>query len=245
MVMNYKQIPYHTVYIHLHEIQERLPELNIPPSGKLPSGKNHWTVPSISDPNQSSDRPMLVTDSTHIARYLDKAYPHNRLFPPQPLETHHDALLDQLERNMVPIVAKLTIPSSPNLFEEVDARCYEQRASPAFGGVPLKDLYREPEARRAVWQETKEGWNKLAEFVDETRKSAGLDPSAGPFVFRKTPCYADLILIAMCMFFKISPLDRDEGIEHPWEMLKDWNNGRWERMVDTFEEYTVLRDDAV
>ncbi|KAJ3557152.1 hypothetical protein NP233_g11818 [Leucocoprinus birnbaumii] len=78
-VLNYKKLPYRTIYLGLEEVDGIIKEAGIPPSRLKPDGTPLHTVPSIID-DATGER---VTDSYSIAEYLDKQYPDTpKAFPP-------------------------------------------------------------------------------------------------------------------------------------------------------------------
>lgn len=71
-MLNYKKIPYRTVWIDYADIQDGLKELGAPPTGTKPDGCTPWySLPTIYDPNTSK----FVADSIEIAKYLESQYP--------------------------------------------------------------------------------------------------------------------------------------------------------------------------
>ncbi|KAI0312021.1 hypothetical protein OF83DRAFT_1166126 [Amylostereum chailletii] len=77
--LNIKGIPYKTVWLDYAEIGTAIKAIGAEPSGILPSGEPHYTVPTIYDP--STER--IVTDSYEIIDYLEAQYPNTSpLFAP-------------------------------------------------------------------------------------------------------------------------------------------------------------------
>jgi glutathione S-transferase len=72
IMLNYKQIPYKTVWIDYADIQDGLKELGAPSTGTKPDGSTPWySLPTIYDPKTSS----FTADSVEIAKYLESEYP--------------------------------------------------------------------------------------------------------------------------------------------------------------------------
>jgi hypothetical protein len=77
LALNYKRIPYKTVWVGLADVQTASKKIGSTPTTTYADGTPRYTLPTIYDPN--TDR--VVTDSVAIAQYLDKQYPEHPLFP--------------------------------------------------------------------------------------------------------------------------------------------------------------------
>jgi glutathione S-transferase len=77
IILNYKRIPFTTVWIEYADVGNTVAALGAPPSAHYPDGSPRYTVPTIYDPNTG----RLVTDSVEIAKYLDEQYPERLVFP--------------------------------------------------------------------------------------------------------------------------------------------------------------------
>ncbi|KAF8515792.1 hypothetical protein BU17DRAFT_93208 [Hysterangium stoloniferum] len=76
LVLNYKQIPYKTVWVSFPDIEDTLKNIGGKPTGFKPNkGGNAplYTLPAILD--ESGDTPVVIADSLAIAEYLDAKYP--------------------------------------------------------------------------------------------------------------------------------------------------------------------------
>jgi glutathione S-transferase len=74
--LNYKRIPYKTVWVEYPYIKPLYLELKQEPT-TIANGKPEYTLPAIHDPNTGT----FVSDSFRIAQYLDKTYPDRPLIP--------------------------------------------------------------------------------------------------------------------------------------------------------------------
>jgi glutathione S-transferase len=75
-VLNYKNIPFVTIWVDYSEISIAMKSIGARPS-KRRDGSEVNTVPVLSDPNTGA----LITDSLKIASYLEKTYPEKPIFP--------------------------------------------------------------------------------------------------------------------------------------------------------------------
>ncbi|XP_037722162.1 pyrimidodiazepine synthase isoform X2 [Drosophila subpulchrella] len=80
LVLDAKQIPYHSTYINLTEKPEWLLDKN--PQGKVPA------LEIVREPG-----PPVLTESLLICEYLDEQYPLRPLYPRDPLKKVQDKLL--------------------------------------------------------------------------------------------------------------------------------------------------------
>ena len=76
--MNFKGIPYKTEWVEFPDIEAVVKKQGGAPTGKKPDGSPFYTLPMIFDPSTKT----VVTESSNIAKYLDKTYSNTpQLFP--------------------------------------------------------------------------------------------------------------------------------------------------------------------
>ncbi|TFK22709.1 hypothetical protein FA15DRAFT_688229 [Coprinopsis marcescibilis] len=78
LCLNYKQLPYHTIYALYSNVTAFAKKHGIPPTGVKPDGSPSYTLPAIHDSKTNA----TVSDSFKIARYLDETYPDTPAFFP-------------------------------------------------------------------------------------------------------------------------------------------------------------------
>jgi glutathione S-transferase len=243
LTLNYKKLPYNTHWIRVGEIESTLRPLGFEPSWYL-DGQGVWTVPSLTDPSPPTNpsTPFLITESRKIAEYLDYTYPSTPpLFPS--LSTRkgglHENIISLFEAELVPAFAHICIPPMHLILGGESEAAFQYRWAPIyFQNQILSQVYRKPEERVEVWDSLHNGMDKISKIMDdiavEFRTTAG-DDEWGPYVFGKDVSYADILMLAFFMCSAAVPADRDEGISRPWDVVKNWHGGRWERMVQTFD----------
>lgn len=126
LVLDAKNIPYHTVNIHLNDKPEWLFDAN--PLGKVPA------LQLVDKPNSP-----FVYESLLIAEYLDEVHPQNKLYPSDPLEKLQEKIW--IER-FSPIASKFhqTIVDGPAQWNEIQngldefERELNHRGTIYFGG---------------------------------------------------------------------------------------------------------------
>ncbi|XP_055914905.1 pyrimidodiazepine synthase-like [Eupeodes corollae] len=131
LVLDSKNVPYHTLYCNLTDKPEWLLE-------KSPLGK----VPALELPNE--DGCPVIMDSLAICEYLDEKYPQNPLLPRDPLKKLQEKnLAEKLGVAAMPAAFKLFVMGpikSPGCIEEMEEAIkvfedeLENRKTPYFGG---------------------------------------------------------------------------------------------------------------
>ncbi|KAF8509530.1 hypothetical protein BU17DRAFT_70416 [Hysterangium stoloniferum] len=66
-VLNYKGIPYNTVWVEYPEIAATMRKIGAAPTSTKPDGSPHYTIPMGS--------PTVISDSWKIVEYLEETYP--------------------------------------------------------------------------------------------------------------------------------------------------------------------------
>jgi hypothetical protein len=77
LVLNYKSIPYKTVWVEYVNIQRACQAIGATATEKRPNGEPRYTLPTI----VVADTGEVISDSAKIAVYLDARYPDKPLFP--------------------------------------------------------------------------------------------------------------------------------------------------------------------
>ncbi|KAF8994799.1 hypothetical protein BDQ17DRAFT_1524749 [Cyathus striatus] len=70
-ILNYKNLPYKTIYLEYPDIETTSKNLGIPPTATKVDGSPYYTLPAIHD----SSTNKALADSLRIAQYLDATYP--------------------------------------------------------------------------------------------------------------------------------------------------------------------------
>jgi glutathione S-transferase len=202
-----------------------------------------WTLPCLRDPSPptSPSAPILVTESRKISEYLENAYPNTKpVFPQVDTRKHelHEKLILEFSQMVIPALAQVLIPAA---YQILGADCVPRlqfRYGPVFfKSQPLHKVFRKPEERVEIWARMKSGLDKVSQLMDEIAVEFGAMPEGewGPYTFGQEPSFADIVMMANFLWSASIPTDRDEGITSVWEVVKHWNEGRWERMVQAFD----------
>ncbi|KAK8058566.1 hypothetical protein PG994_009014 [Apiospora phragmitis] len=176
LMLNYKQIPYKTVFLEFPDIEPTLKEL-----GLAPNETGHkYTVPAI----QHAPTDTHLMGSIPIAQFLESTYPDR----PVPLTSELGSEIGTRARAAVgPVLTKSLMPREVRILPP-RAQEYFRRTREASIGRPLEDLLGEgtdEEQRR--WDAVDEELRALGGLL-QTRKAEG------PFVLGARPSYTDFFI---------------------------------------------------
>jgi len=211
--LNYKDLPFVTVWIEYSEISTVLKPIGAKPL-RHPNGSYAYTVPTLSDPNTGS----LITDSIEIASYLERTYPEKPIFPNNSeglINAFDSAYLGLLMPGVKFIIgrsAEILSPDSAKFF--MDARCR------AFN-LTWDELTSEGQKREAEWALLEKGYSTVYEWYQK---------SNGKWVMGDTFSYADII-VACCLLWYKRVLREDE-----WARISSWNGGKWAQLLTDVEK---------
>ncbi|XP_006456491.1 hypothetical protein AGABI2DRAFT_195590 [Agaricus bisporus var. bisporus H97] len=218
-VLNYKKLPYKTVYLEFSDIENEFKKLGIPPSGAAGQPWPPYTCPSIID-HSNNNTPM--TESYAIAEYLDKAYPDTpKVFPPgtEALQAAFYARFSQVMYLLHPLI-------SPKVPECLNSPAKEHfiRSRSELLGMPLADF--EPKGEERV-----EAWKKVQAAFDTFH--GWLKQSSGPYFMGETVTFADFVVGGVLYALELVFGESSEE----WKDISKWNDGRWAAFKESLEPY--------
>ncbi|KAF8527802.1 hypothetical protein JB92DRAFT_2865298 [Gautieria morchelliformis] len=221
--LNYKGVPYKTVWLEYPEIEPTMRSIGAAPTRKKPDGSPLYTLPVIVDPSRTapSGGPTVVSESFHIAEYLDETYPTpstGALFPPG-TKALQQLFYDHFYKN----VAMVTIPMAlPELFKHLNegSRPYWRLTREAMLGGKLEEVCaKSSEKWNGVWDELEKAFGVLAALLDKNGKDGNT------LVMGTHPTFSDFVIAAFLeMHFLLCPEE--------WQRMRTWNGGRWGRLRD-------------
>ncbi|KAJ7121542.1 hypothetical protein C8R44DRAFT_831646 [Mycena epipterygia] len=215
--LNYKGIPYKTVWVEYPEIEALSKELGAAPTTTKPDGRPHYTLPMIQDPSTGA----VVSDSTKIAVYLDATYPDApRLMPPR-TEGLFRAFEAAATASIAPILP-YGLPASNARLNPV-SEAYYRSTREANYRTTMEDMTPKGEADVVAWGKLKEGFGKMDEWV----RAGG-----GEYLMGDTPCYADLWMAGYVLWIKLVLPDK-------WKDVESWHEGRWATLLRNLEKYEL------
>lgn len=228
LVLNFKRLEYETRWVPTTEIESVCKSLNIPPTGKKPSGDPHYTLPALIDYTQSSSKPKIISDSTPIIQYLEHTYPSpsHKLFPPG-TEQDYLAFETFLQQNIIKHSPSLWFVDNLNIKPPTDQKDFRARMETRFGRK-FEEIELQGEEREAAWKDVERAFKTLSAYFPQ-----GKD---GKYLTGNTVSFPDFALCGFLLFIKhISPNDS-------WEKIASWDDGRWRRYVEGFEGWMSVDD---
>ncbi|KAL7279864.1 hypothetical protein ACG7TL_006273 [Trametes sanguinea] len=219
LCLNFKGIPYQTVWLEYPEIEALSRKLGLAPTSQRSDGSPKYTVPAIYDPNTT----MAVADSVQIVRYLDKTYPDTPQLVPYATDALHAAFDQAFLTTVCPSLLKVVaVPT---------AECLKPRSAAWFRAAvdctPTTGAKREES-----WAAFKNALQTLAQWLeaDGTMERR--------FFLGDKIGYADITVAAFLLWIRVV-LGSDS---QEWKDIRIWNDGRWARFMDAFEKYESVDD---
>ncbi|TFB05273.1 hypothetical protein CCMA1212_002569 [Trichoderma ghanense] len=176
LMLNYKRIPYRTVFLEMPDIEPTLKELGIPPHDPASGNRKNYTVPAI----QHVPTNKYIMDSKPIAEFLESTYPD----PPLQLTSELGSEIELKLRTLIaPTLYQSIIPREINMFSP-RAQEYFRRTREAQLGKKLEDLLAGEEER---WKAADVDLRAISELMKRNQGN-------GPFVLGARPSYSDFFI---------------------------------------------------
>ncbi|KAF5341601.1 hypothetical protein D9758_014088 [Tetrapyrgos nigripes] len=217
LALNYKGLPFETVWVEYPDVEATLKAAGIPPTTKWPdSGKPRYTLPAIVDPSTGT----ALADSLAIAEYLDKAYPDKPLLMPSNTRALQVAFEEAVPSSIGPlfqfILIKLCDVVNPASEE------YFRRTRASLFGKSVEDLVPKGESVKVEWKKVEDGFGKIAGWMKEDK-----------FIMGDTASFADFVIGAFLIMSKIAWGEDSQE----WKDIAGWHDGRWSKLVKNLEPY--------
>ncbi|KAJ5620761.1 hypothetical protein N7510_004745 [Penicillium lagena] len=188
LMLNYKHVPYKTIFLEFPDIEPTLKGLGVEPS--KPAIK--YTVPTILHVPSNT----YMMDSVPISQFIESTYPD----PPVPLTSELGHEIETKARTVIsPAFRNSVLPREINIISP-RAQEYFRRAREAELGHPIEDLLDTDEEEQA-WSAVREDMRALGELM-MTHKADG------PFILGARPSYADFFIAGTLQFSRVV----DEGL---------------------------------
>nr|OQO23264.1 hypothetical protein B0A51_08516 [Rachicladosporium sp. CCFEE 5018] len=174
LMLNYKQIPYRTVFVEFPDIEPTLKALGISPA----SSEKKYSVPAIY--HQPSNK--YIMDSDAISKFLEFTYPEPSLQLSSDLGTEIEAQ----GRAVLGPVLSIAVP--PREIDHLSPRTaeYFRRTREARWGHTLESLI-EGDNEEQAWTAAQEGMKEQDKLIKTNR-------AEGPFVLGAMPSYTDFFI---------------------------------------------------
>ncbi|KAH6721613.1 hypothetical protein BKA61DRAFT_639607 [Leptodontidium sp. MPI-SDFR-AT-0119] len=178
MLLNYKRIPYKTIFLEFQDIEPSFKELGITPPESAAGNKIKYTVPAI----HHVPTKTYIMDSTPIAQFLESTYPN----PPLPLNSELGREIESKARSVVGTTFRASVmPRELGILAQ-PAQEYFRRTREASLGHPLEELLDE-EKENAAWKAASDNIRAVGELMLKNK-------AEGPFVLGASPSYTDFFI---------------------------------------------------
>jgi len=221
LILNYKRLPYRTVWVEFPDVEATMRSIGAPPSALRSDGRPVYTLPGVVDPMRAPMSPTILSNTNTIAEYLESAYPARPVFPEgsravQTLFVHY--IQEVFAKPLLPIM----IPISHQHLPERSQSHFRGRGYPS----PMMPGPAGHHGEQA-WRAVQEQFDFLSMILD---KNSGMDGD-GVVAMGRDLTYADFALCSVLLWIeKMSPHDG-------WVRVRQWNGGRWSRLWDRCREY--------
>jgi len=218
--LNYKKLPYKTLWLEVQEIEPVAKKLGAKPTKVKPNGDPCYTVPFIHD--QSTG--VVMSESSDIVQYLDKQYPSSpRVITPGTLafETayykyFHNGVRMKWPRPIHQYLYETVTPESAAFLKEM--------REAAFGDT-LVNIAKNPQSH---WDGYKDAFGSVALPIYE--KAEGI------FLKGNEPGWGDFVTASALWSIKLLyGADSQE-----WKYIETWQDGRWAKLIKDLEPYAYI-----
>lgn len=226
-ILNYKRLRYRTVWVEFPDVEATLKSIGAPPSALRSDGRPVYSLPIVVDPTRNPMSPEILSNTNHIAEYLEAAYPARPVFPEgsravQILFVHY--IQEVFAKPLLPIM----VPLSHQQLPERSQSHFRSRGGipPGYATPVTPPTFSSGPQREQAWLAVKEQFDFLAMILD---KNAG--DGDGTVAMGHDVSYADFALCSVLIW--IERMAAHDG----WARVRTWNGGRWNRLWDRCREY--------
>ncbi|KAI0132941.1 hypothetical protein BJ170DRAFT_615792 [Xylariales sp. AK1849] len=176
LILNYKHIPYRTIFLDFPDIEPTLKGLGLVPSGSAAGPQ--YTVPAIHHVPTNT----YMMDSDPIAQFLESTYPS----PPVPLTSELGGQIWAQSRAVLGPAFRVSIlPREIRILsprgQEYFRRTREASLGPQFADLP------DPDKEEQTWAAVGDGMRAVSELMQTHQAD-------GPFILGARPSYSDFFI---------------------------------------------------
>jgi len=219
-VLNFKKLPYKTVWVEYPDIEPEMKKIGAKPTSTRLDGTPRYTVPVIHDPNTS----VVLSDSYGIAEYLERAYPDSpKVFPPgtEGLQAAFSVAFKIVLQKGVPDLIRKVVFNKLNPASQEYFRTTREKSF----GKTIESLDEDAEKQ---WEEARAAWTKAAGWYEKN--------GTGIFIHGDRLSYGDFITAAWFGWYG-NMTDRES---EEWKIMLSWDGGRWARLMEAVKPYETL-----
>ncbi|RFU32969.1 hypothetical protein B7463_g3373, partial [Scytalidium lignicola] len=192
LMLNYKHIPYKTIFLEFPDIEPTLKGLGLVPGESASGNKNKYTVPAIHHVPTNT----YMMDSVPISQFLESTYPD----PPVPLTSELGLEIETKARAVVGRVFRTSVmPREINILSPRSQE-YFRRTCEALLGHRLEDLL--------DLEKEDQAWNAIGDGIRTVGELMLTHKADGPFVLGARPSYTDFFIAGSLQSARVV----DEGV---------------------------------
>lgn len=220
-VLNYKRLPYRTVWVEYHDVERTLRSVGAPPASIGRDGRPVYALPAILVPQRPSESPIVLSSANVIVEYLETAFPARPIFP-EGSRALQAAFVHYLNDVVAKPLLAIMIPLSHMRLPEHVQTHFRGSSTAGMPGYLTPGPQREQ-----AWLAVKEKFDFLAGLLD---KNSGPDGD-GLVAMGRELSYADFAICSLLLWIeRVSPHDG-------WSRMRQWSGGRWVRLWERCRDY--------
>lgn len=218
--LNFKGLPYTTEWVEYPDIAAVCRKLGAQPTSTQQDGTPKYTLPMIYDPSTEA----IVTESSAIAKYLDKTYPDTPTLFPEGLNGFQAVSLDTIGPMFAGAFRPFLLSRICGHLNEASAVYFRTTREAAFG-------------KRLEELKTEEQWQKVVAALERLRGYYSANGNGRELLLagdRVTFC--DLQVASIFKWAKITCGEDSED----WKRVMSLHGGHWARFTERFRPYEVV-----
>ncbi|KAG5642388.1 hypothetical protein DXG03_002846 [Asterophora parasitica] len=219
--LNFKGIPYKTVWVEYPDIEKVSKKIGAPPTNEKPDGAPFYTLPAIYDPSTNT----AVSESILIAEYLDKTYPDTPKLLPGDTHALQRAATNAFLPGGGPGL-QFAIPATHRILSSASEGYFRRHREPLFGKT-LEELTPTGPERDVEWAKVKARFNDVDKW---------LRGGEGPYFLGKTPSFIDFDVGARLYWYRT--IFGEDSAEYT--DILSWNEGRWAVYAEGLKQYETV-----
>ncbi|EED13715.1 conserved hypothetical protein [Talaromyces stipitatus ATCC 10500] len=193
LMLNYKRIPYKTIFLEFPDIEPTLKELGVNPGKTVDGSQSKYTVPTIHHIPTNT----YIMGSIAIAQFLESTYPE----PLVPLTSELGREIELKSRSLVGKTFSNSITPREIRILSPRSQEYFRRTREAAMGCPLEDMLLDPKTEE-------QNWLAIDADMRAVGESMRTNKAEGPFVLGAQPTFTDFFLAGVLQSAKMV----DEGV---------------------------------
>ncbi|KZT27480.1 hypothetical protein NEOLEDRAFT_145299 [Neolentinus lepideus HHB14362 ss-1] len=220
LALNFKGVPYKTVWVEYPDIEALSKEIGAAPTGVKGDGSPSYTLPTIYDPKTKK----VISDSQDIAEYLDATYPSGPTLFPKGTLALQIAFQEAFTTTALGSLFPPLLQESITILNEKSAVYFRQTREATYG-KKLEEFSPYGAGRNEHWAKVRAGFSTVAGWIKK---------SGGVFVLGDSPSYADLSVAAFLVWVR-SVRGADSA---DYKAIQAWDDGFWGTYLALLDKYT-------